>query len=244
MQAWRNVSSASKAIMATLPQSCTFCSTRTTCELADLLGERRRDCEPVIATEGVPAGDVITLLGHKLYAVRTGVVKELWMQTPRRGRIVDFVFPGGLVGLDASLGFGQTQKAYAAVESATLCEMHCDARAVETSALFPQARLASELARRIVPVYALSWMIQTDAATRVAHYIVKVSRSLPPSLGPARRPLPNIPRTDIADYLGLRPESVSRALSQFRRAGWIRGKIDHLEVMDLEAIRALGEHAV
>ena len=205
--------------------------------MSSLLREMRHGCEPVIAVDDVSAGARLPIHAGRLYALRSGVVKEIWADTARRGRIVDFCFPGHAIGLEASLGFGSPQKAYVAVQRSSLCSATC-ARSVAEASGFPQALLSSELARRIVPVYALSWMIQADAATRVAHYIVKASGSH--GAGPAARwqVLPNIPRADISDYLGLRPESVSRVLSRFRTAGWIRGKIDRIEVTNLDAVKA------
>lgn len=208
------------------------------CELPSLLREMRHGCEPVIAVDDVSAGARLPIHAGRLYALRSGVVKEIWGDVARRGRIVDFCFPGHLIGIEASLGFGSPQKAYAAVQRASLCSATC-AGPLGDPGSFPQALLSSELARRIVPVYALSWMIQADAATRVAHYIVKAVGFHGAGPGGGRRHvLPNIPRPDIADYLGLRPESVSRVLSQFRTAGWIRGKIDRIEVTNLDAVKA------
>ena len=210
---------------------------RANCELSSLLREMRHGCEPAIAVDDVSAGAHLPIHAGKLYALRSGVVKEIWADAARRGRIVDFCFPGYLIGLEASLGFGSPQKVYAAVQRSSLCSAIC-ARPVADASSFPQALLSSELARRIVPVYALSWMIQADAATRVAHYIVKAAGFHGAGPGGRRHVLPNIPRPDIADYLGLRPESVSRVLSRFRTAGWIRGKIDRIEVTNLDAVKA------
>ena len=210
---------------------------RANCELSSLLREMRHGCEPAIAVDDVSAGAHLPIHAGKLYALRSGVVKEIWADAARRGRIVDFCFPGHLIGLEASLGFGSPQKVYAAVQRSSLCSAIC-ARPVADASSFPQALLSSELARRIVPVYALSWMIQADAATRVAHYIVKAAGFHGAGPGGRRHVLPNIPRPDIADYLGLRPESVSRVLSRFRTAGWIRGKIDRIEVTNLDAVNA------
>lgn len=227
--------------MAPTSQVCMLCPSWSGCELSNLLRELRRDCEADVTVAEVAAGATVRVEIGMLCAVRSGVVKEMWMQGVHRGRVVDFGFPGHLIGLEASLGFGNPQKMYAAVQEASICQARCITQGARPESGISDARLSSELARRIGPVYALSWMIQADASTRVAHYIAKASEAQAASSGTVRRPLPNIPRPDIADYLGLRPESVSRVLSQFRASGWIRGKIDRIEVMDLDAIRAVGK---
>lgn len=206
--------------------------------MSSLLREMRHGCEPAIAVDDVSAGAQLPIHAGRLYALRSGVVKEIWADAASRGRVVDFCFPGHLIGLEASLGFGSPQKTYASVQRARLCSATC-ARPVGDPGSFPQALLSSVLARRIVPVYALSWMIQADAATRVAHYIVKATGLHGAGPGGGRHVLPHIPRPDIADYLGLRPESVSRVLSRFRSAGWIRGKIERIEVTNLDALKAV-----
>ncbi|MEN0073330.1 MAG: Crp/Fnr family transcriptional regulator [Paracraurococcus sp.] len=49
-------------------------------------------------------------------------------------------------------------------------------------------------------------------------------------------------RADIADFLGLTLETVSRSLTAFRKRGWIREPMHHrVELLDPEAISALAE---
>ena len=51
-----------------------------------------------------------------------------------------------------------------------------------------------------------------------------------------------MPRTDIADYLGLTIETVCRILSLFKREGVIAIPSPHrIELLDREALEALGE---
>ena len=51
-----------------------------------------------------------------------------------------------------------------------------------------------------------------------------------------------MPRTDIADYLGLTIETVCRILSQFKRDGVIVIPSPHrIELLDRDALEALGE---
>ena len=49
-------------------------------------------------------------------------------------------------------------------------------------------------------------------------------------------------RADIADFLGLTLETVSRSLTAFRKRGWIREPVHHrVELLDVPAITALAE---
>jgi len=49
-------------------------------------------------------------------------------------------------------------------------------------------------------------------------------------------------RADIADFLGLTLETVSRGLTAFRKRGWIREPIHHrVELLDMAALSALAE---
>mgnify|MGYP000853827357 CR=1 FL=1 len=102
---------------------------------------------------------------------------------------------------------------------------------------FPRAQLISmverdpQLAWRLIgqlygKLHEFTDMIAShghrNAVTRVASYLLGVVRAAPQGDGPAARVVLPAPKKDIANYLGIRPESLSRTFAQLEKAGAIR----------------------
>lgn len=77
------------------------------------------------------------------------------------------------------------------------------------------------------------------AQVRMAYFLMQIMGSAQGQVGANAAILPNIARADIASYLHLRVETVSRILSTFRQNGYVRGPLHCLEVVDLAALAAL-----
>ena len=220
-------------------QNCWLCPLRERCALAALL--REAGIEGSVETEALdhPAGSTFTAREGWVCVLRSGAVKVLWNEEDRRSRVIDFRFAGEFVGLDASLGIEPAKRSYATVQWSRLCAL----RGAPGAPPLPAGLLASRLAAAILPVYAHNRMMQAGASERVATYLVRAFDALEQGSGWRPGLLPSVARSDIADYLGLRAESVSRALGQFREAGWIGGKIDSIEVRSADPLRELAASA-
>ena len=216
-------------------QRCWLCALRQRCSLAGLL--REAGLEAGVETDLVeyPAGTVFQVPAGKVCALRSGAVKVLWDEAPKRPRVIDFRFAGEFVGLDSSLGVEDDKRSYETLQWTRLCTL----RQASAGAELPPALLAARLAGSIMPVYAHNRMMQAGARQRVACYLVRALDALEQGGGLRPGILPPVSRADIAEYLGLRAESVSRALGQFRQAGWISGKVDSIEILRAEPLRAL-----
>jgi CRP/FNR family transcriptional regulator len=220
-------------------QNCWLCPLRERCALAALL--REAGIEGNVEGEAVDhaAGSVFGAREGWVCVLRSGAVKVLWNEDDRRARVIDFRFAGEFVGLDASLGVEPARRSYMTVQWTRLCAL----RGAAGAPPLPAGLLASRLAAAILPVYSHHRMMQAGARERVAAYLVRAFDALEQGGGWRPGLLPSVARSDIADYLGLRPESVSRALAQFRDAGWIGGKVDSIEVRRADPLRELAESA-
>ena len=220
-------------------QNCWLCALRARCALAALL--REAGLEGSVETESVDhaAGSAFEAREGWVCVLRSGTVKVLWNDDARRSRVIDFRFAGEFVGLDASLGLEPARRGYATVQWTRLCAL----RGEPGRPPLPTGLLASRLAAAILPVYAHNRMMQAGASERVAAYLVRAYDALEQGSGWRPGLLPSVARADIADYLRLRAESVSRALAQFREAGWIAGKVDSLEVRRADPLRELAASA-
>jgi CRP/FNR family transcriptional regulator len=175
-----------------------------------------------------------------LYRVRTGVVKTQVTDHDGGEQVSGFVGPGEWVGLE-SLG----QDRYL-----------CDAQALDTASVCvaPLSVLNERIdhsgraglllihaqSQRLGAQGALHMSLARDSAEqRLAGFLLDLSaRRQRCSLDPAHLALP-MSRADIASYLALAVETVSRLLTRMHKAGVLQVHRSHVEVLDHAALRAL-----
>ena len=100
-------------------------------------------------------------------------------------------------------------------------------------------RVNAELATRIRANFHHRQIVVEAARIRMAHYLMQLVRARQEQDGSQATILPSIARSDIASYLHLRVETVSRIVSTFRKNGWVRGPLHRLEVVDVHALASL-----
>jgi CRP/FNR family transcriptional regulator, anaerobic regulatory protein len=188
------------------------------------------------------AGDYIFRRGDSfdaIAAVRGGSVKTSLVEVDGRERVLGFHFPGEVIGLDGIDGE----------------RYPCDAVALDTVALcrFSFPRMADLATRLPLLQQHLFRLLSRDihAATRlggdwsadmrIAAFLVDIGRRLASRGFSPRRFELTMARTDIANYLRLAPETVSRVLRRFQQKALVsvdRREIELLDVARLEAIAA------
>ena len=78
-----------------------------------------------------------------------------------------------------------------------------------------------------------------SADERIAAFLVEISRRLAARGFPANRLHLTMPRTDIANYLRLTPETVSRILRRFQDEGMIQVENREVELKDRARLESL-----
>jgi CRP/FNR family nitrogen fixation transcriptional regulator len=145
-----------------------------------------------------------------VYKVIKGAVRTYKVLNDGRRQINAFFLPGDVFGLE--LGKDHRCSAEAIVDSSVLL--------VRRTVLFASAERNSELARQLWSITARelnraqdhTMLLIKSAQERVAAFLLEMSRRLS---GEGALELP-MSRQDIADYLGLTIETVSRTLTQFQ----------------------------
>jgi len=204
------------------------CNTLDERRLADL---RNRGCEINLRPEQTlfHQGD----RADCVYSLTSGVVK-LYADLPDgRRQVVAFHFPGEFIGFCAMPEYHCSAEA---VSNATLCRFRTDrfeqfAHEHPALASSRQRRLSNDLVSAQKRAVLLG---RATALERLACFLVDVRhRSQPGSAhAPSTIQLP-MRRADIADYLGVTKETVSRELTALRRAGIIRTRPGRqLEILD------------
>lgn len=174
---------------------------------------------------------------HQVYKVRSGAVRCFKLLSDGRRQIADFYLPGDVFGVEAGIEHRVTAEALAD-SCITVARRSALTEAADDEIGRAQAlwRLAiGDLQRSQDHALTLG---RRSATERVASFLVDISERLGADDGFA---LP-MTRQDMADYLGLTIETVSRTLSQLQATGLIRlGACRLVRLLDREALVDLCE---
>jgi len=143
-----------------------------------------------------------------LYKVVGGAVRTYRILSDGRRQVGDFYLPGDVFGLEAGEAHGFTAEAITAVTVLVIRRSTLVADAARDGAVARQLWAAT--ARELQRVQDHSLLLIKTARERVAFFLLQMARRLPAA---EAVDLP-MTRQDIADYLGLTIETVSRTLSQ------------------------------
>jgi CRP/FNR family transcriptional regulator, anaerobic regulatory protein len=172
-------------------------------------------------------------------AVRAGTVKTYVVDRDGHEHVLGFHLPGEIIGLDAIDGEHYPCNAIA-LDTVMLCRFSFPKIAVLATRLPGLQRQLFRLLSRDIGRAALlagDW----SADQRVAAFLVGMSRRLVArGFSPTRFQL-TMSRTDIANYLRLASETVSRVLRRFQQDGWVRVEGRSLELIDPGALQMLAQ---
>ena len=149
-----------------------------------------------------------------VFAVRAGTVKTYVIDDEGREQVLGFHLPGELIGLNA-IWSAQYPCNAVTLENATLCRFSFPAMA-ELATRVPnlQQQLFRLMSKDIVDSSLLGGDFSADE--RLAAFLVRLSqRYAARGYSPTRFRL-TMSRADIANYLRLAPETVSRVLRRFQ----------------------------
>lgn len=178
-----------------------------------------------------------------VYRVRTGVVKTSLTGTDGEEQVTGFFGPGEWVGLDAMDGAIHRSDAVA-LDTTSVCIIPF-ATLRERLAQSPRAArvMMDAMTRRLVNKEAVHLSLAKDnAAQRVAGFLLEVSdRRAAAGLDSTHLALP-MSRGEIASYLALAVETVSRLLTRLHRSGVIEVHRHHVELLDRDALCRTAGH--
>ena len=170
-------------------------------------------------------------------AVRAGTVKTYVIDRDGREHVLGFHLPGEVIGLNAI--DGETYPCNAvALDTVMLCRFSFPKIAVLATRVPGLQRQLFRLLSRDIGRAALlagDW----SADQRMAAFLVGLSRRLAARGFSATRFQLTMARTDIANFLRLAPETVSRVLRRFQEEGRLVVDRRELEFLDAPALEAL-----
>lgn len=184
------------------------------------------------------AGDHLARVGdpfRDLYAVRDGSVKAYTDDVEGREHVLGFFVPGDLVGFDA-IHTGRYRANIAALEVTTVVLVPYDGlgRALEGSPDLLAAVLR-RMSRNLARYETLSG--DYTAQERLAAFLIMMEVRFTALRGEPGPFALAMSRRDIANYLRLAPETVSRLFTRFAHDGLIRIKGHEITLLDGDGLR-------
>jgi CRP/FNR family transcriptional regulator len=177
---------------------------------------------------------------RSIFAVKSGSFKSLICPQEGGDQVVGFHFAGELIGTDGVADDRYTCTA-TALEPSSVCELRLE-RLPETGRpleLLQQGVIAL-LGQEVAFNHSLgAALIRQNGDQRVAAFLLNVSRRLHLRGMPCLRFYLNMSRTDIASYLGLAGETVSRMLTRFQREGVLALRRKHVQLLNLDQLALL-----
>ncbi len=170
-------------------------------------------------------------------AVRAGTVKTYVTDAEGREQVQGFFLPGEVIGLSAI-----SQAKYpcnaVALESVLLCKFSFpNIAALATRMPGLQQRLFSLLSEDINKASLLAGNFTADE--RMAAFLISLSRRYAARGFSATRFMVAMTRTDIANYLRLASETVSRVFRRFQDDGLLRVDRRDIELLQKDKLEAL-----
>jgi CRP/FNR family transcriptional regulator len=174
------------------------------------------------------------------FAVRSGAVKTSIVTESGEEQVTGFYLPGELIGLD-SMSDNHYACTARALERTNVCEFPVD-KLEELTVKLPdlQHHLYYLMSQEIRNSHQLALLLSKNTAEeRIAALLLSLSsRFQRRRLSGTRFSLP-MPRNDIANFLGLAVETVSRVFTRFQQQGLIKARGREVELQDLDALQKI-----
>ncbi|TNF99006.1 MAG: cyclic nucleotide-binding domain-containing protein [Gammaproteobacteria bacterium] len=226
--------------------SCDHCSLKDLCEVLGYGSDETNLPEGTLKKDqGIAKGETIFRMGdsfRSLFAVRAGSFKTLVSSDTDSEKVLSFHLAGELVGAE-----GLAQKHHSctarALEPSSVCEINLE-RLEETGLPMETLHMAiiSLLGKKIAFEHSINAsLIRQSAETRLAAFIYCLSERLTAHGMPGLEFKLNISRADIANYLGLAMETVSRILKKFEKEGMLSVSGKHFNLKDMERLKYQAE---
>ncbi|MBU8975802.1 MULTISPECIES: fumarate/nitrate reduction transcriptional regulator Fnr [unclassified Lysobacter] len=239
---------ASALDLARLRRSCSQCSLQQLCLPAGITGPELERLDDIVRRRrAIGRGERLFRIGDPLasvYVARDGAFKTVSVTEDGEEQVLGFHLPGELIGLDA-LGGGAHRCEAIALGEANVCEVPFD-QLTEIAAQLPglQQQLLRVIGHSLNRDHDhMGMLVRRQANERIAlflHGLTERFRQIGQS--PTAFKLP-MSREDVARYLGLALETVSRGFTRLQEDEVILVHGRRVEILDVEELTRLAHGA-
>ncbi len=192
----------------------------------------------------LPAGFAIFREGDPalhVYSISTGAVKLYKLMSDGRRQIIGFLFSGDMFGLAVEGGYAYTAETVSPSQICRFTNRKLDVLKHEMPRL--ERKLFSMAVKDLVAAQEQMLLLgRKTAKEKVASFLLKLSRRTELQRQPASPIALPMSRADIADYLGLTIETVSRTFTQLKRANIIGLPASgHVVLLEADALKDMAE---
>ncbi len=191
-------------------------------------------------------GDKVFMMGESFDSfamVRSGCVKSYVTSRDGEHQIIGFHLPGDILGLDGISG-GEHRYTAEALETASICElsMH-DYEDFCNRMPNLQWRLLDVLSRQMVAEQKMLFMLgKMTSEQRLASFLLDFSASMAARGMSAQIISLPMSRNDIANYLGLVIETVSRLFTRFQAEGMLTVQRRIIRISNRTRLQAMADN--
>jgi CRP/FNR family transcriptional regulator len=232
------------ATLSNLRIACSNCSLRELCLPVGMSQEELARLEGLVATRRkLRRGEALFRSGDRfeaLYAVRLGFLKSTLMTADGHEQVTGFHMAGELVGLDG-ISVDAHHCDTVALEDTEVCVIP-NQRIDEVSSTMPalQNHLRKVMSREIVREHGVMLLLGSmHAEERLAAFLLNLSQRFETRGYSRSEFVLRMTRAEIGSFLGLKLETVSRALSHFAQQGLIEVNQRHVRLLEPEKLRGI-----
>jgi CRP/FNR family transcriptional regulator len=236
--------SASPVNPASLRVACSNCNLRELCLPLGLSNEEMSEVEQIVGSRRrVRRGDALFRAGDRfdsLYAVRLGFLKSTLTSSDGHEQVTGFHMAGEIVGLDGISNDAHTCDT-TALEDTEVCVIPYE-RLEDFAGRLPalQNHLRKVMSREIVREHGVMLLLGSmRAEERLAAFLLNLSQRFEARGYSRSEFVLRMTRAEIGSFLGLKLETVSRALSHFAQENLIEVEQKHVRILDPVRLRGL-----
>ncbi len=177
---------------------------------------------------------------ESIFTVRSGALKTMTVTECGEEQVTGFYLPGDIVGLDA-INLGRHPCDAVALETTSVCEIpFSQLERLATKIPGLQRQLLRIMSKGIFEEQVMLQAVsKRTAEERLAIFLLNVAaRFEQRGLSATRFQLP-MSRSDMSNYLGLAPETMSRLFKRFQEQGLVATKGREVMLLDLDALQDL-----
>jgi CRP/FNR family transcriptional regulator len=230
-----------RAGAAPAPNPCAACAVRDLSICGAIEPEHLGKLDAIVAHKKLAPGETLFFEGDRsdsLYIITEGCVRLSKMLADGRRQITGFLFPSDFLGLALRERYAYSAEAVGAVALCRYPKNRLEALLDQFPAMERKllAIASNELAAAQDQMLLLG---RKTALERVGSFLLILMRRMQLK-GIERRVALPMTRTDIADYLGLTIETVSRSFSALKRGRVVRfHSLQDLEIVDAKRLAEL-----
>ncbi|MDT8397799.1 MAG: helix-turn-helix domain-containing protein [Pseudomonadales bacterium] len=236
---------------------CQHCMRRNLCPVSEAAGTQLyQGANGGISQKNVRQGQHVFNAGedfHGIYMIKSGFFKSYFMDSDGEIQVTGFYFPGEVFGMDG-IESGQYSHSVEALDTGSICRIPCDLLLTATSHGTPadnmkrsagqQNHLLQALVRIMSKagtrdrhlIFALGKM---NARRRFATFLLDIAERMAHSGFSKAEIHLCMGRIDIANYLCLAMETVSRMFTLFQSMGILTVNRRDLVITDMGALQAI-----